>query len=264
MTRYAIGDIQGCYSKLIQLINKIGFNPNADVLYLVGDLVNRGEESLKVLQWVYRHQDSIICVLGNHDIYLLGRYAKVLKANSDETIQDILISKEANRLIGYLRRCPLIFHDNDYIMSHAGIYPKINFNTILHINTIISNHLLAEDYADFIYHIFGNKPTIWHNKLGPLQQIRFIVNSCTRMRYLKTRDFSLDYKFKGDIEDAPADILPWFKADFDPSLNKKILFGHWAALGFYTDNKVIALDSGCVWGKKLTAVNLESSEIFQV
>lgn len=264
MARYAIGDVQGCYNQLIQLIDKIGFNPSVDVLYFVGDLVNRGPESYKVLKWIYKNQDNIICVLGNHDIYLLGRYAQILKPDSDETIGDILNAKDANKLIDYLRCQPLVFHDSNYILSHAGVYPKLDFNTLIYLNRIISNYLQSNDYPFFIHKIFGNKPTSWSDSLDLIQKMKFIINTSTRMRFLNTSDYSLDYKYKGELAGGPAELTPWFKVEFDKSINKKIIFGHWAALGFYHDDKVLSLDTGCVWGKKLTAVNLENFEIFQV
>ena len=145
MARYAIGDIQGCYIQLCQLLDKINFNPSTDVIYLVGDLVNRGPESLNVLKWAYKHQDSIITVLGNHDIYLLARYNQLIPQDHDDTLNEILIYKDAGKLIDWLRSQPLIFHDNDYIIAHAGIYPKLNFNTTLLLNHAISNHLKSND-----------------------------------------------------------------------------------------------------------------------
>lgn len=264
MARYAIGDVQGCYSQLIQLIDKIDFNPSRDVLYFVGDLVNRGPESYNVLKWIYKHQDNIICVLGNHDIYLLGRYANVVKPDPEETIGEILLSKEANKLIDYLRRQPLVFHDSNYILSHAGVYPRIDFNTLIYLNNIIGNYLQSSEYALFIDRIFGNKPHYWSNELELIHKMKFVINSTTRMRFLNIQDYSLDYKYKGEFTNKPANLIPWFNVDFDRSINKQIIFGHWAALGFYQDNKVIALDTGCVWGRKLTAINLENLEIFQV
>jgi len=264
MARYAIGDVQGCFSQLIQLVDKIGFNPGVDVLYFVGDLVNRGPESYKVLKWIYKNQDNVICVLGNHDIYLLGRYANVLKPDPDETIGEILHAKDSDKLIDYLRRQPLVFHDSNFILSHAGVYPKINFNTLIHLNSIIGNCLQSNDYPFFIHKIFGNKPNFWSDDLDLIHKLKFVVNSSTRMRFLNTSDYSLDYKYKGELADKPAELTPWFNVEFDPSINKTIIFGHWAALGFHQDKKVISLDTGCVWGNKLTAINLENFEIFQV
>lgn len=264
MARYAIGDIQGCYNEFMQLLAKINFNPSIDVLYLVGDLVNRGPESLKTLQWVYDHQDSVVTVLGNHDIYLIGRYAKILKATNDDTIDDILNSANAPKLIDYLRTCPLIFQDGDYILVHAGVYPKMDFNKLVTLNHTISHHLQSVDYPRFIKNIYGNKPNIWNDKLSLIKQMRFVVNACTRMRFLDAKTYALDYKYKGETFTHPHTLIPWFKSEMHPSVHKKILFGHWAALGFFHDERFIALDTGCVWGRKLTAINIDTFDITQI
>ncbi len=264
MARYVISDIQGCYKQFIELIAKINFNPSKDILYLVGDLVNRGSQSLEVLQWIYKNQDNIITVLGNHDFYLLGRYEGVLKAEKDETIKDIMNYKEASKLIDWLRKNPLVFQDKDYILVHAGIYPKMDFNNLLSITDEIADNLQSNKYGDFIQSIYGNKPNKWSEKLDEFDKMKFVLNSCARMRYLNKNDHSLNYKYKGDVANPKESVIPWFKVEFDPSINKKILFGHWAALGFFHDVKYISLDTGCVWGRQLTALNLENFEIFQV
>lgn len=264
MARYAIGDIQGCYTALMRLLSEINFNPSKDTLYLVGDLVNRGTESLKVLQWVYEHQDSIVTVLGNHDIYLLARYNNLLLPDDDETISDILNYSEASKLIDYLRHCPVIFQDDNYILAHAGVYPKMDFDQLIKTSKDIAAHLLSSDYTTFLSKIYGNKPNFWSDDYDLQKQMKFVINACTRMRYLNVDDFSLHYKYKGELINQPEGLIPWFKTEFDPSIQKKILFGHWAALGFYHNSKVISLDTGCVWGRCLTALNLENYEITQI
>lgn len=264
MARYVIGDIQGCYTPLMKLLAEIGFNPSKDVLYFVGDLVNRGKESLQVLRWAYANQDNLVTVLGNHDIYLLARYSNIRKADKDETIQDILSYPDAHKLIDWLRGYSLIYQDTNYIVVHAGIYPRMDFNCLIQLNHQISNHLKSKAYPEFIDKIYGNKPNSWQSDLSLQKQMKFAVNACTRMRYLNSQDFSLDYDNKGEFKDKIDGLTPWFKVDSHPSINKKIIFGHWAALGLYQDNKCMGIDTGCVWGKKLTAVNLETLEIIQV
>lgn len=264
MARYVIGDIQGCYQELVALVQKIEFNPSTDTIYLVGDLVNRGSQSLEVLKWVYKNQDSVVSVLGNHDIYLLGRYSGVLKADAKETIQDILEYRESGKLIDYLRSLPLVFCDEDYILVHAGIYPKMNFKSILQINGRIMDQLQSHNYAEFIHKIFGNKPQTWSEELEPISQMKFVINACTRMRFLDRLDYGLDYKYKGELANKPPELVPWFTVERDPTITRKVLFGHWAALGFFHDENFIATDTGCVWGRKLTALNLENFEIYQV
>ena len=264
MSRYAIGDIQGCYKQFMQLLDDIGFNVSKDTLYLVGDLVNRGSESLDVLKWVYKNQDSIINVLGNHDIYLLARYMGVRSADKDETIQDILNDKHANKLIDYLRGCPLVHYDNDYILVHAGIHPLIDFVSLKRINHLIQQNLKSINTNQFISKIYGNNPNLWGSNLTQFQQIKFLINSCTRMRYLKQTDYSLDYKCKSVLSEMPDNLVPWFKVDTHPSITQTIIFGHWASLGFYHTPKFIGLDTGCVWGRSLTAINLDNFEVCQV
>ncbi len=227
-------------------------------------MVNRGPDSLKVLKWAYKYQDSIITVLGNHDIYLLARYNQLIASDHDDTLADILAYKESGKLIDWLRSQPLVFHDHDYIIAHAGIYPKLNLNTTLLLNHAIENHLQSKDYPQFLTKVYGNKPNYWDENFDLPQKMKFMLNCCTRMRFLDTTTFALDYKYKAELANKPANLIPWFSCEFDPSIDKKIIFGHWAALGFYHDPKFIALDTGCVWGRKLTALNLDNFEIFQV
>lgn len=246
---------------MLQIIN---FNPSKDVLYLVGDLVNRGPQSLEVLKWVYKNQDSVINVLGNHDIYLLARYNHLVEEDADDTLTDVIRDKNIHKYINWLRSCPLLYHDNQIILVHAGIYPRMDFNELLHINHSVSNHMKSADYAQFIESIFGNKPNAWNSEMESIKKMKFAVNACTRMRFLNRDDYSLDYKYKGLLGNAPENLVPWFQVQFDSSIAKKIVFGHWAALGFFHDHRYLALDTGCVWGRKLTAVNLENFEIHQV
>ena len=264
MARFAIGDIQGCYNEFMALLSKISFTPGKDTLYLVGDLVNRGPNSLEVLRYIYKHQDSIITVLGNHDIYLLARYASIVDATSDETISDILTANDSKKLIGYLRSCPLIFEDSDYILVHAGIHPDLSLDNLVKLNNAVMKNLKSDNYPKFIKKIYGNKPYIWSNNLSPNKQMTFAINASTRMRFINIKTHAIDYKFKGEVFNHPRELTPWFKLSLHPSINKKVLFGHWAALGFYHSENFISLDTGCVWGRKLTAIDIDTFEIAQV
>jgi len=265
MARYAIGDIQGCYTSLMKLLAKIDFNPGRDTVYLVGDLVNRGPQSLEVLQWAYKYQDSIISVLGNHDIYLLARYANIRTMSDDDTLNDVLNDVHASLLMAWLRSCPLIHVEQDYLFVHAGIYPKLDLHHLLLLNHQISQQLQSPNYAQFIDSIYGNKPNKWSAELSTVKQHKFVINACTRMRYLQLPDYELDYSCKiGDINNCPQQLIPWFKVDFHSTINKPIIFGHWAALGLLVHENYICLDSGCVWGGKLSALNLDNREIIQV
>lgn len=264
MARYAIGDIQGCYKQFMQLLKAIDFNSGKDVLYLVGDLVNRGPKSLEVMKWVYKNQNCVINVLGNHDIYLIARYHHLVKIDGDDTLADLVRDKNIVKYIDWLRSAPLVYHDNEYILAHAGIYPQMDFNELLHINHAVSNHLKSLEYPQFIEQVFGNKPNIWSNEHDSLKKMRFVVNACTRMRFLDRKDYSLDFKYKGELGGMPEHLTPWFHTPFHKSINKKIVFGHWAALGFFHEQRYISLDTGCVWGRKLTAINLDTFDLHQV
>lgn len=264
MARYAIGDIQGCYKQFMQLLKLIDFNPSKDVLYLVGDLVNRGPKSLEVMKWIYKNQNSVINVLGNHDIYLLARYNHLVKFDNDDTLADLVRDKNIGKYIDWLRSSPIVYHDNEFILAHAGVYPQMDFNELLHINHAISNHLKSTDYPQFLGQIFGNKPNFWSPEHDSIKKMRFVINACTRMRFLERNNLSLDFKYKGELGGMPEHLLPWFNAQFHSSIDKKIIFGHWAALGFFHEHRYISLDTGCVWGRKLTAINLETFELAQV
>jgi bis(5'-nucleosyl)-tetraphosphatase (symmetrical) len=264
MARFAIGDIQGCYNEFMQLLSKIHFTHGKDTLYLVGDLVNRGPDSLKVLRYIYRHQDSIVSVLGNHDIYLLARYAQVIVKGSDDTLDSVLTASDVGKLTGYLRSCPLVFQESDYILVHAGLHPDMSLNKIAKLNESVMHYLQSDNYYKFIGKIYGNKPNVWSDELSHIKQMRFMINSSTRMRFIDATTHALDYKFKGEVFNHPPELTPWFKVEMHSSIKKKILFGHWAALGFFHSEKFIALDTGCAWGRKLTAIDLDSFEIAQI
>ena len=264
MARYAIGDIQGCYTEFQQLLAKINFNRSVDQLYLVGDVINRGPDSLKVLQWICDHEDNIHLVLGNHDIYLMARFNNLFKSDHDDTLDDILTAPNATYLIDYLRRQPLIFQDNNYILVHAGIYPKIKFNTLYELSQEFSQELQHKNYMKFLDKIFTNTPQYWDKKLSYIDKMIFLVNSTTRMRFLDQKTLHLDFEYKGDIFNHPQHVVPWFMVPFENNLQKKIVFGHWAALGFMHNAQVVAVDTGCVWGKCLTAFNLDTFDIYQV
>ena len=140
----------------------------------------------------------------------------------------------------------------------------MNFNKQVIVANNVSQYLQSDKYASFISCIYGNKPNAWSEELSPVKQMKFVINACTRMRLLNSTDFSLDYKFKGELANRPFDLMPWFSAEFHPTIQKKIVFGHWAALGFFHDHKFISLDTGCVWGRKLTAINLDTFELAQI
>lgn len=264
VAKYAIGDIQGCYDELISLLNTINFNPGVDTLYLVGDLVNRGPKSLEVLQFIHKHSNCVQTVLGNHDIYLLARHSGVIPAAHDDTLADVLKDPNINQLVDLLRSFNLIIQEQDFILVHAGIYPQMDYYYLIELNNEIATNLQAKSYAEFLSQIYGNKPNLWEDKSSLIKQMKFVINASTRMRYLQLPDYALDYKCSqkpgGQIEN----LVPWFEVEPQTQQKKKIIFGHWASLGLYQGERAIGLDTGCVWGNQLTAINLDSLEIYQI
>jgi len=265
VARYVVGDIQGFYQKLQEALAIIQFNPSVDTLYVAGDMVNRGPQSLETLKWMYKNQDSVIAVLGNHDIYLLARYHRVMNSDSEDTLDSLLKNKHVDKYVDWLKTCGLMFMDGDSIIVHAGLHPHISLNDALRINHQVVNNLRGKDCISYIKRIYSNGPALYPDELEQFARQKFFINSATRMRVLNTKDLSMDYRYKGPPHFSSYDkTIPWFLLPKHHSVNKRIYFGHWAALGYYHDNNVTALDTGCGWGSKLTVVNMDTYEAFHV
>ncbi|MDK2124024.1 symmetrical bis(5'-nucleosyl)-tetraphosphatase [Parachitinimonas caeni] len=263
MATYAIGDIQGCFRELQALVQQINFRPDQDRLYLVGDLINRGDDSLSVLRWVKQHQGSVFTVLGNHDLHLIAVHAGVGKLHKSDTLSEILEAPDCTLLIDWLRHQPLVIHTSDFLMVHAGLLPCWSVTVASELACEVEHALKAEDYRVFLQQMYGNKPTHWSNALKGEERLRLIVNAMTRMR-LTTRNGGLDLSFKGELDDAPKDLCAWFDAPGRQNREHTIICGHWSALGLKLRQDLIALDTGCVWGGPLTAIRLEDRQVFQV
>ncbi len=269
MATYVIGDVQGCYQALIKLINKFQFNPNKDKLIFCGDLVNRGGESLHVLRWIYAHQQSCNVTLGNHDLSLLAQYhiPRIRKQKNLEFMQ-IFTASDCDLLMNWLLQQKLLIHLKKYnaIIVHAGIYPSWDQETAFNEANFLENYIKMKP-KKFFKNMYGTKPNHWSSQLSGMNRARFVVNSLTRMRYLY-KNGGLNFKAKGEL-DKFVKLIPWFKYKPKAKKSAKIIFGHWSALGFYNKKDVICLDTGKVWGGKLTALKLsksaiKSNDIFQV
>lgn len=263
MATYAIGDIQGCYQPLQQLLELIRFNPRQDTLWLAGDLVNRGPGSLEVLRWAYQHRDSLRVVLGNHDLHLLAVDAGHGKHSDEDTLQPILNAPDKTTLLDWLRQQKLVHREHGWLMVHAGLLPQWSADDAERLSREVEKRLQRDDYRDFLAHMYGNKPQRWDESLHGKERLRLIVNAMTRMR-LVTRDGDIDLKFKGELEHAPPELLAWFDAADRRSADTPIVCGHWSALGLKLSENLCALDSGCLWGGDLTALRLEDRQIVQV
>lgn len=264
MATYAVGDLQGCLEPLQCLMKKVQFNPDKDTLWLVGDLINRGPQSLETLQYLYDMRDNVVAVLGNHDLHLLAvAYGHRLPSDSD-TLDDILITKHSETLFDWLRQCPLIHHDSKlgFTMVHAGIPPQWSLRKALKRANEVETVLKSDQFDHFLAKMYGNQPAIWSRYLKGLDRLRIITNYFTRMRFCDSKG-RLELQAKSGVNNAPKGYAPWFSHPNRKTRKDKIIFGHWAALEGYTGvENVYALDSGCVWGGHMTMFCLEDERYF--
>lgn len=262
MASYLIGDVQGCYYSLQNLLKKIRFKPGRDHLYFTGDLINRGVHSLKVLQWVYENKNSITTVLGNHDLHLLAVSQGVRRKQKNDTIDDILSYTKKDKLLNWLLKRPLMYENKDFILVHAGLHPLWSLKQSRIYAREIEKRLRSSKSKLFLKNLFQEKPvSSWSEAKNQRKKLRFIVDCMTRMRVLDD-ELSLNLKFKGDSHNLPTGTYPWFVL-FN-KIKRRVFFGHWAALGFYESKKVVGLDSGCVWGGRLTAYDLKKKKTVSV
>ena len=258
MAVYAIGDIQGCYDPLARLLDHLRFDPVADVLWLVGDLVNRGPHSVEVLRLVHGLGKRTVTVLGNHDLTLLAVAAGQVKPKRKDTFHTILAAPDRDELLDWLRRRPLLHHDPtlNFTLIHAGLPPQWDLALAQRCAAELEATLRGPDCGDFLAHMFGGEPRRWRDDLTGYDRLRFIVNALTRMRFC-TADGALSFSGKGPPGSQEPGLLPWFAAPGRRNADLNLVFGHWAALGYYRAPGIYALDSGCVWGKRLTAIRLD-------
>lgn len=259
MSLFAIGDIHGCYESLSRLLDKIRFDETKDTLWFTGDLVGRGPQSLETLRFLKSIDNSIITVLGNHDLHLLSLYyqAQEIGDNSSD-LKGILNAPDSEILIDWLRKRPLVFYDRkkDYLLVHAGIHPRWTINESIKYASEVEAILRSDHCPSLLKNMYGNAPIRWSTKLCGYDRNRFIINTLTRMRVLDNKDLNL--KYKGKIPSKNDNLKPWFDVVGHKWKDTSIIFGHWSALGLMIKKQFICLDSGCVWGGGLTAIELNS------
>lgn len=260
MAVYAIGDIQGCFHELQQLLAHLRFDPAQDRLWFAGDLVNRGPHSLETLRFVRNLGPAALTVLGNHDLHLLAVASQASKFKAKDTLHPILDAPDRDELLDWLRRQPLLHHDAEfgYTLVHAGLPPQWDLTQAQHCAQEIETQLRSEDYADFFTHMYGDEPTLWSDTLTGWDRLRFITNCLTRLRYCDTAG-RLALAYKGAPGSQPPHLQPWFEHKQRRSHDLKVLFGHWSTLGERNDAGIYPLDSGCLWGGQLTALRLDSA-----
>ena len=263
MAIYAVGDIQGCYHELVQMLEVIQFEHKKDQLWLVGDLVNRGADSLSVLRLVKSMGDSAITVLGNHDLHLLAVAAGVAELHHSDTLDEILEAPDREELLTWLRQQRMLHVRDNYVLLHAGLLPEWSVQQAQQLAHEVEQALRSADYATFLEKMYGNTPHQWDDALAGFARLRVITNGLTRMR-ICTAQGEMQFRFKGELGDVPQGYLPWFEVPQRASADATVVFGHWSALGLIAEPNVIALDTGCLWGGALTAIRLEDRKIFQV
>jgi bis(5'-nucleosyl)-tetraphosphatase (symmetrical) len=264
MSHYAIGDIQGCHAELCQLLELIGFSPQSgDRLWLVGDLVNRGPESLAVLREVKALGDAAVTVLGNHDFHLLTVASGHAKAHRRDTIAPILEAPDRDELLHWLQRRPLVVVEGDSLLVHAGLLPAWTPELALELSREVEAMLASENADAFLRALYGDEPRAWREDLAGFDRLRVVVNACTLLRFC-TADGVMEFEEKRGPGAAPEGYRPWFEHENRRSARKTIFCGHWSTLELTLTPNVLMLDSGCLWGGTLTAIRLDDRRVYQV
>ncbi len=258
MARYAIGDIQGCHESLLALLDALHFSDQRDELVLVGDLVNRGPQSLEVLRFVRQLGAAARTVLGNHDLHLLAlHHDPARRQRPGDTLDALLAAPDRDALLDWLILQPLVIDDASRgdLFLHAGVVPEWTRQDLLR-NAAAAEQALRADPPGFLARMYGNQPERWADATTPMERHRFTINVLTRMRYCHA-DGRIDLKLKGPPDSAHAPWLPWFEHAHRRLVDRRLVFGHWSTLGLLQRADLLALDTGCVWGGALTAVNLD-------
>ena len=263
MRTYVIGDLQGCQPKLSELLDRIREVCPHPRFIFVGDLVNRGPRSLATLREVRALGDTANMVLGNHDLHLLAVANGIRKQHPSDTLGDILEAPDRDALLDWLRRQPMALFENDHLLVHAGVLPQWSAEQTMSLAQEVENVLRGPDWVGFLRQMYGNEPARWDDNLEGTDRLRCVVNALTRIRFC-TPDGSMDLAASKGVETALPGYLPWFDVPGRKTEEVTVVFGHWSTLGLTLRPNLISLDTGCLWGGKLTAVCLEDRSVIQV
>ena len=259
MAVHAIGDVQGCAAELDALLERLAPDPRRDRIWFVGDLVNRGPDSLGVLRRVAALGDSAVVVLGNHDLHLLAvaRGGAPLKPG-DASLSAVLEAPDREPLLDWLQSRSLLHHDSriGWTMLHAGLPPQWDLTTARNCATEVEQLLRGERSGAFLERMYGNEPDLWRTDLAAADRQRFTVNCLTRLRVVDTTG-RLALRYKGPLHAMPVELVPWFRAPARRTRGLRLVCGHWSALGYVDEDGVLGLDTGCVWGGSLTARRID-------
>ncbi len=255
---YALGDLQGCYDELCRLLDRIGFDPAVDRLWFTGDLVNRGPDSLRCLRFVRSLGDAAVTVLGNHDLHLLAAAYLQRPLAAEDTLKQVIDAADSHELLDWLRRRPLAHYDStrNFLLIHAGLPPQWDLALVLECARNVERMLRSDACTDFFAQMYSDHPDRWTADLSGMDYYRFVVNCLTRMRYCDPQG-RVDFGCKGPPGTQADPYLPWFEIATRRSADLRIVFGHWSTLGPVHSENIFAIDSGCVWGGKLTALTIE-------
>lgn len=263
METFAIGDLQGCGTELDQLLQQIeAISPGASLVF-VGDLVNRGPESLRTLRRIRALGDRARVVLGNHDLHLLAVWQGIRPPGRGDTLDELLAAPDRDTLLDWLRRQPLALMAGAHLVVHAGVLPQWSAAQVLTLSAEVEAQLQADDWVDFLRNMYGNQPARWNDALQGADRLRCIVNALTRLRFC-TAEGEMEFATKEGPGKPPAGYLPWFEVPGRRSADVPLVFGHWSTLGLVQRQNLTGLDTGCVWGGKLSAMRLSDGLLVQV
>jgi bis(5'-nucleosyl)-tetraphosphatase (symmetrical) len=262
---YLIGDVQGCCAALDRLLDKIAFSPSRDQLYVLGDLVNRGTQSLETLRRLRSFGAAAVCLLGNHDLNLLAVAHGVRRPHADDTIAEILDAPDRDAWLDWLRHQRMAVFEHGWLMVHAGVVPQWDAAQTMRLAGEVEALLRSDGLAEFLPAMYGDKPSRWSESLAGAERARFVINVLTRTRFVAA-DGTLDLVTKEGRGASPAGFYPWFDVPGRRTQGTPIACGHWAALGLVSRPDLLALDTGCVWGRQLSAARIDGGrrEIIQV
>jgi len=261
MAIYAIGDIQGCWKTLQALLKRISFSEDHDQIWLAGDLVNRGPDSLSVLRWAKRLGPKVVAVLGNHDLHLLARSQGLAKAREDDTLKEVLDAPDSDALIQWLRHRPLLHREGKYLMIHAGLLPSWDIKKAQGNARFLEGIIQGEKWLDFLEN-YRKKPNRILSRDPDILVGSHLLNVFTRLRVCDAEG-NMQLNFKGGLENISEGFFPWFNTPTRKWSEAQVIAGHWAVLGLHKTEHVVTLDTGCVWGRSLSALRLEDGAVFQ-